>query len=194
MAIIIARYLPLELLAAGVLLLLLTGRPLFTSGALSAKQDRFRSLAAASPVLDVLILVAAVGKPFLDRLQDNDWHSDLLGPTPLLVVVMVFVASLFAMIGAILHFFYRAIQNINFFAGRRVRAPYSALFMVVPIANLVVVPYVQYFAYRRSRAFAGPQKASALRAALLVGLAFGSVVVSVICGYAGKEVSRAGGL
>jgi hypothetical protein len=187
-AILIARYLPLELLAAGVLLLLLTGRPLFTSGALSARQSRFRSLVAASPVLDVLILISAVGKPFLERLQGNDWHSELLGPTPLLVVVMVISVSIFAMIGAVLFYFYRAIQNINFFEGRRIRAPYSALFMIVPIANLVVTPYIQYFAYQRSRAFAEPQTASALRAALLVGLAFGSVVISVICGYAGKEV------
>ena len=189
MAIFIVRYLPFELLAAGVVLILLTGRPLFTKGALSARQSRFRSLVAASPVLDVLILISAVGKPFLERLQGNDWHSDLLGQEPLLVVSMVITVSIFAMIGAVLFYFYRAIQNINAFSQRRVRRPFSALFMVVPIANLVVTPYIQYFAYQRSRAFAEPQKASALAAALLVGLAFGSVVVSVVCGYAGKEVS-----
>jgi len=62
--------------------------------------------------------------------------------------------------------------------------------MVVPILNLVVIPYVQYFAYRRSRAFAWPQQASALGAALLVTAAFGLLLVSVICGYAGEEATE----
>ncbi len=190
MGVIIARYLPLILLAAGVLILLLTGRPLFTDGALSARQNSFRSLAAASPVLEALIGISVIGKPYLEHLQKNDWQSDLLGPTPLLVVVIVLVASLWATIGGILFFFYRAIRNINFFSGRRMRAPYSALFMVVPILNLVVIPYVQYFTYRRSRAFAWPQHASALGAALLVTGAFGLLLISVICGYAGEEVAE----
>jgi hypothetical protein len=189
-SIIIARHLPLLLLAAGVLLLMLTGRPLFTDGALSARQDRFRSLAAASPVLEALIAISVIGRPFLEHLQRNDWQSDLLGPTPLLAVVSVFVVSLYAMIGAVLYFFYRAIQNINVFNRRRVRAPYSALFMVVPIVNLVVIPYVQYFVYRRSRAFARPSETSALGAALLVTAAFGLLLVSVICGYAGDGATE----
>jgi hypothetical protein len=187
---IIARHLPLLLLAAGVLILLLTGRPLFGVGTLSVKQNRFRSLASASPVLEALIGVSVLGKPFLEHLQKNDWQTDLLPPIPLLVVVSVFVVSLWAMIGAILFFFYRAIRNINFFNGRRARAPYSAFFMVVPILNLIVIPYVQYFAYRRSRAFAWPQRASALSAAGLVGAAFGLILISVICGYAGDEAAQ----
>jgi len=169
---------------------LLTGRPLFTDGALSAKQNTFRSLASTSPIIEALIGISVIGKPFLEHLQKNDWQSDLLGPTPLLVIVTIFVVSLYAMIGGILFFFYRAIRNINFFSGRRVRAPYSALLMVVPILNLVVIPYVQYFAYRRSRAFAWPQQASALGAALLVTAAFGLLLVSVICGYAGEEATE----
>ncbi len=190
MEVIIVRYLPLLLLAAGVLILLLTGRPLFTSGTLSARQNRFRSLAAASPVLEALIGISVVGKPFLEHLQKNGWQSDLLGPTPLLIVVVVLVVSLYAMIGAVLFFFYRAIGNINYFNGRRVRAPYSSLFMVVPIVNLVVIPYVQYFVYRRSRAFAWPQQASAWRAAVLVIGSFGLLLASVICGYAGGEATE----
>jgi hypothetical protein len=185
--VIIVRHLPLLLLAAGVLILLLTGRPLFGTGALSQKQNTFRSLASASPVIEALIGISVIGKPFLEYLQKNDWQSDLLGPTPLLIVVTVFVISLWAMIGAILFFFYRAIRNINFFNGHRVRAPYSAFFMVVPILNLVVIPYVQYFAYQRSRAFAYPQHATVLGASLLVGAAFGLLLISVICGYAGDE-------
>jgi hypothetical protein len=188
-SIIIVRYLPLLLLAAGVFILLLTGRPLFTDGTLSARQSTFRSLAAASPVLEVLIGISAIGKPFLEHLQKNGWQSDLVGPTPLLVIVTVLVVSLWAMIGAILFFFYRALRNINFFSGRRLRAPYSVVFMVVPIVNLVVIPYVQYFAYRRSRAFAWPQRASALSAALLVTAAFGLLLTSVICGYAGDDAA-----
>jgi hypothetical protein len=188
--IIIARYLPLLLLAAGVIILLLTGRPLFADGTLSARQNAFRSLAMASPVLEALIGISVIGKPFLDHLQQNDWQTDLLGPTPLLIVVTILVVSLYATIGGVLFFFYRAIRNINFFNGRRVRAPYSAFFMVVPILNLVVIPYVQYFAYRRSRAFAWPHHASALGAALLVVAAFGLLLVSMICGYAGDEAAE----
>jgi uncharacterized membrane protein len=187
---IIARHLPLLLLAAGVLILLVTGRPIFTDGALSTKQNRFRSLASASPLLAALIAISVIGKPFLEQLQNNGWESDLLGPTPLMIVVAVLVASLYAMIGTVLFFFYRAIGNINFFNGGRVRAPYSALFMVVPIVNLVVIPYVQYFAYRRSRALAWPPQASALRAGFLVAAAFGLVIISVICGYADDAVAE----
>jgi len=188
--VIIARYLPLLLLVAGVLILLLTGRPLLTDGALSARQNRFKSLASASPLLEALIGISVVGKPFIEHLQKNHWESDLLGPTPLLIVVAVFVVSLYAMIGGILFFFYRAIANINFFSGRRVRAPFSALFMVVPILNLVIIPYVQYFVYRRSRAFAWSQHASALGAALLVTGAFGLLLISLTCGYAGEEAAE----
>ncbi len=187
---LLARNLPLLLLLAGVLALVLTGPPLLTSGTLSARQNKFRSLAAASPVLDTLIAIAVIGKPFLEHLQKNDWQSDLLGPTPLLVVVSVLVVSFYAMLGSILFYFYRAIQNINYFNGRRVRAPASALLMIVPIANLVVIPYVEYFAYHRSRARADPLTASAWRAALLVGGAFGLLLVSVICGYAGRAASE----
>jgi len=186
----IARFLPVLLLAAGVLLLLLTGRPLFTDGALSPKQNTFKSLAVASPVLEALIGISVIGKPFLEHLQKNGWQSDLLAPTPLLVIVVVFEVSLFAMIAGILFFFYRAIRNINFFTGHRVRAPYSALFMVVPILNLVVIPYVQYFVYRRSRAFAWPQQASRVRAALFVIGMFGLLLVSVACGYAADEATQ----
>jgi hypothetical protein len=143
--IIIARHLPVLLLAAGVLILFLTGPPLFSDGALSARQNTFKSLAVASPILEALIGISAIGKPFLEHLQKNGWQSDLLGPMPLLIVVSVFVMCLSAMIAGVLFFFYRAIRNINFFNGRRVRAPYSALFMVVPILNLIVIPYVQYF-------------------------------------------------
>ncbi len=186
----IARQLPVLLLLAGLLLLLVTGRPLFSDGTLSAKQDRFRSLATASPILDTLIAISVIGKPFLEHLQKNDWQTDLLAPTPLLVVVSILVASLYAMLGSILFFFYRAIQNINHFNGRRVRSPYSAFLMIVPITNLVVIPYIEYFAYQRSRALAGPHGASALRAALLAIAAFGLLLVSLICGRLGDAASE----
>ncbi len=189
MGTLIARNLPFLLLAAGIVALLLTGRPLLTSGRLSARQDKFRSLAAASPVLDVLIAISVIGKPFLDHLQKNGWQSDLLPPTPLLVLVSILVVSLWAMLGSILFFFMRAIQNINHFTQRRVRAPYSALFMIVPISNLVVIPYIQYFAYYRSRALVRPQGASRIGAALLVALTFGLLLVSLTCGYAGNAAT-----
>jgi len=54
--------------------------------------------------------------------------------------------------------------------------------MVVPIANLIVIPYLEYFTYQRSRALATPTHASKLRAALLVGSAFALLVASVALG------------
>lgn len=186
----IAQHLPVLLLVSGLLLLLVTGRPLFTDGALSTKQDKFRSLAVASPILDTLISISVIGKPFLEHLQKNAWETDLLGPTPLLFVVSVFVVSLYAMIGSILFFFYRAIQNINHFSGRQVRSPYSAFFMIVPITNLIVIPYIGYFAYQRSRALAWPHEASAFRAGLLAIAAFGLLLVSLVCGRLGDAASE----
>jgi hypothetical protein len=54
--------------------------------------------------------------------------------------------------------------------------------MVIPIANLIVIPYLEYFTYQRSRTLATPAHASKLRAALLVGSAFALLVASVALG------------
>jgi hypothetical protein len=190
MAIIIARYLPLWLLLAGILLLLLTGRPHFRDATLSAKQDKFRSLRTVSPVLNTLIAISVIGKPFLEHLRKNDWQSDLFGSSLLAVVVPVLLVSLYAMLGAVIYFFFRAIQNINFFSRRRVRSPSSAFLMVVPITNFIVIPYLEYFTYQRSRALALPQEASAPRAAVLAISAFGLLAISIACGLPGDDLSE----
>jgi hypothetical protein len=73
---------------------------------------------------------------------------------------VLFIVSLYALVVAILLFFFRAIRNINTLSGFRLRSPYVVLFMLVPIANLIVIPYLEYFAYQRSRALARLEGAS----------------------------------
>ena len=141
MDIIFARYLPLWLLAAGVLLLLTTGRPMLRRRALAAKHAEFTSLGIASPVLNTLILISIIGKPFLEHLQKNDWKTDLLDPQLVMPLMMIFIVSLYAMLGTTVYFFFRAIRNINAFSGEKRRSPYSAFFMLIPITNLIVIPY-----------------------------------------------------
>jgi hypothetical protein len=71
-------------------------------------------------------------------------------------------------------------------------SPYSAFFMIIPIANLIVIPYLEYFTYQRSRALATPAHASKLRAALLVGSAFALLVASVALGLPSDDPSQPG--
>jgi hypothetical protein len=104
-------------------------------------------------------------------------------------LVLVFSASVFAMLGATVYYFIRAIRNINAFSGEKRRAPYSALFMLVPITNFIVTPYLEYFTYQRSLAFAMPDRASKPRAALLVFSAFALLVISLACGRLGDDAS-----
>jgi hypothetical protein len=47
--------------------------------------------------------------------------------------MLFFIASLYAMIGAIIFFFFRAIRNINAISGEKQRSPYSTFFMLIPI-------------------------------------------------------------
>jgi hypothetical protein len=184
------RYLPVWLLAAAPLLLAITGRPLLRAGALAPRHATYCSLRIASPALNGLILTSVVGKPFLEHLQKNNWNSDLLAPELLLPLMLFFIVSLYAMIGAIVFFFFRAIRNINAFSGGTQRSPYSSFFMLIPITNLVVIPYLEYFTYQRSLAFVDGQNASKPRAALLVGSAFALLVVSVACGLPSDDASQ----
>ena len=193
MDIIFARYLPLWLLAAGVLLLLITGRPMLRRRALAAKHAEFKSLGIASPVLNTLILISVIGKPFLEHLQKNDWKTDLLDPQLIMPLMMIFIVSLYAMLGTTVYFFFRAIRNINAFSSEKRRSPYSAFFMLIPITNLIVIPYLEYFTYQRSLTFAMPHQASKLRAAVLIGSAFSLLVVSLACGRLGDDASQSTG-
>lgn len=190
MLVLFFRYLPVWLLAAAPLLLAITGRPLLRRGGLAPRHASYRSLRIASPALNGLILTSVVGKPFLEHLQKNGWNSDFLAPQLLLPLMLFFIVSLYAMIGAIVFFFFRAIRNINAFSGETQRSPYSSFFMLIPITNLVVIPYLEYFTYQRSLAFGDARKASKLRAALLVGSAFTLLVVSVACGLPSDDASQ----
>ena len=191
MLVVFVRYLPVWLLAAAPLLLWMTGRPFLRRGALAPLHASYRSLRIASPALNALILTSVVGKPFLEHLQKNGWNSDLLPPELLMPFMLFFIASLYAMIGAIIFFFFRAIRNINAFSAEKLRSPYSSFFMLIPITNLIVIPYLEYFTYQRSLTFAMPGNASKLRAALLVGSAFALLIVSVACGLPSEDASQA---
>ena len=100
--------------------------------------------------------------------------------------------SLYALIVAIIIFFFRAIRNINIFNGARLRSPYSAFFVIIPIANMIVIPYLEYFTYQRSRALVTPDRASKPRATLLVGSAFALLVASVALGLPSEDPSKPG--
>lgn len=185
-----ARYLPLWLLLAGVLVVLLTGRPFLRRGALSGKHAQFKSLGIASPVLKSLVLISVIGKPVLEHLQKNDWKADVLTPELATPLIVIFSASVFAMLGATVYFFFRAIRNINALSGETRRSPYAAFFMLVPITNLIVIPYLEYFTYQRSMALAMPQRASKPRAALLVFSAFTLLVASLAFSRLGDDASQ----
>jgi hypothetical protein len=163
---------PLWLLLLGILLLVLSGRPILRPKAVDAKSARFKSLRTTSPILNTLIMVSVVGKPFLEHLQKNNWDTGFIDPQIVMPLVWVFIVSLWALLAAVIIFFFRAIRNINVLSGERLRSPYSALFMLLPISNMIVIPYLEYFAYQRSWALAMPHQASKLRAALLVVCSF----------------------
>ena len=190
MGIVFVRYLPLWLLLAGVLVVLLSGRPFMRRGALTGKHAQFKSLGSASPMLNSLVLISVIGKPFLEHLQKNDWKTDFLTPELARPLTLVFIASLYAMLGATVYFFFRAIRNINVFSGENRRSPYSAFFILIPITNFIVIPYLEYFTYQRSQAFAMPHRASKPRAALLVVSAFALLIVSLACSRLDDDASQ----
>ena len=183
---------PLWLLLLGILLLVLSGRPILRPKAVDAKSAQFKSLRTTSPILNTLIMVSVVGKPFLEHLQKNNWDTGFIDPQIVMPLVWVFIVSLWALLAAVIIFFFRAIRNINVLSGERLRSPYSALFMLVPISNMIVIPYLEYFAYQRSRALAMPHQASKLRAALLVVAAFGLLLTSLALGLPGDDHSQPG--
>ena len=190
MGTVFVQYLPLWLLLAGVVVVFATGRPFLRRGPLTSKHAQFKSLDIVSPVLNSLVLISVIGKPVLEHLQKNDWKTDFLTPEIAMPLILVFSASVFAMPGATVYFFVRAIKNINVFSEEKQRSPYSAFFMLVPITNFIVIPYLEYFTYQRSIAFAMPHKSSKLRAALLVFSAFALLVTSLAYGRLGDDASQ----
>jgi hypothetical protein len=189
---IIVNFLPLWLLVLGVVLLLVSAPPILRRKTLDLKQAQFKSLRTASPILNALVMTSVVGKPFLEHLRKNDWNTSVLAPQLMMPLTVVFIISLYALLVAIIILFIRAIRNINVLSGARLRSPYSAFFMIIPIANLIVIPYLEYFAYQRSRALATPGRGSKPRAALLVGSAFALLVASVALGLPSDDPSQPG--
>jgi len=189
---IIAYFLPLWLLGLGVVLLLVSGPPILRRKPPKPNQAKFKSLRATSPILNALVMISVVGKPFLEHLRKNDWNTSVLAPQIMMPLTVIFIISLYALIVATVFFFFRAIRNINVLNGARLRSPYSAFFMIIPIANLIVIPYLEYFAYQRSRALVKPGAASKARAALLVGSAFALLAASVALGLPGDDPSQLG--
>ena len=189
---IIVYLLPLWLLLLGIVLLVVSGPPVLRRQALKPNKSKFKSLRATSPVLNTLVMISVVGKPFLENLRKNDWDTSFVAPQIATPLVVVFIISLYALLVAVLFFFFRAIRNINVLSGERLRSPYSSLFMLIPISNLIVIPYLEYFTYQRSRALAPPDRASKPRAALLVGTAFALLVASVAFGLPSDDPSQPG--
>lgn len=184
--------LPLWLLLLGIVLLLVSGSPILRRKTLDLQQTQFKSLRTTSPILNALVMTSVVGKPFLEHLRKNDWDTSVLAPQIMMPLTVVFIISLYALLVAIIIFFFRAIRNINVLSGARLRSPYSAFFMIIPIANLIVIPYLEYFTYQRSRALATPGRSSKPRAALLVGSAFALLVASVALGLPSDGPSEPG--
>ena len=187
----IAPFLPIILLASGAIALFVTGRPFWGAGAVPTKHARFMSLQATSSILNTLVSIAVVGKPILQHLQKNDWTTDLVPSFLVAPLTILAIASVYAMLAAVVFFFFRAIRNINFFSGMKLRSPYSAFFMLIPISNLVVIPYLEYFAYHRSIEAASPERASRMRAACLVASAFTLLVISLAISRLGEEATQA---
>jgi hypothetical protein len=185
-------FLPLWLLALGLVALLVTGPPVLRRKTLEPGQAKFKSLRAISPLLNTLVMISVVGKPFLEHLRKNDWDTSFVAPQIATPLVVIFIVSLYALLIAVLLFFFRAIRNINVLSGVRQRSPYAVLFMLIPIANLIVIPYLEYFTYQRSRALAGLEGDSKPRAALLVGSAFALLVTSVALGLPPNDFSQPG--
>jgi hypothetical protein len=186
---ILGPYLPMFLLGAGVFVVFLTGRPFFGGTALAQRHANFKSLLLTSPVLNTLISISVIGKPVLEYLQKHDWNTDIFPSQVSMPAIVIVIASVYFLLGSFIYFFFRAIRNINFFSQAKVRSPYSAFFMLVPITNFVVIPYLEYFAYHRSWLAAVPDKASKARAAFLVVSAFTLLIISLAYGRLSEDGS-----
>lgn len=182
MEVIFVRYLPIILVGLGIVALLLTARPFLIGKEIAIRHANFKSLRHSSPILNGLIAVSVVGKPVLEFFQRNDWDFDALLFGLSVPITLAAIASVIALVASIVHFFFRAIRNINFFSNAKVRSPYAAFFMLIPITNIVVLPYLEYFTLYRSKHIASPETASKWRsmalafssyALFLIGLAYG---------------------
>jgi hypothetical protein len=143
---------------------------------------RFRSLRVISPTLNFFIVMAFVGHPFLEFMKKHNWQSNALPPSLLVPLGLFFLVCLYVTVGANSYYFYRAMRNINVFTQARLLAPWTAWLMVVPVANMIAMPYVWGRTYYCSLALhpvhqVSKEKAAAMSvgafALLLIGLAAG---------------------
>lgn len=151
-----------------------------------SSRPKYRSLRVASPILSLMIMLAVIGRPFAEYYRDHDWQSDALHPAILLSLGGLFLVCVYVSVGAMVYFFYRAIGNINFFAGIRVGSPGTAILMLVPVINVVAIPFVHYITYYRSMSLLPSNRVSAFSAAALAISTFLFAVVAL----AGDAVSR----
>ncbi len=157
----------------------------------SSSKSSYRSLRVASPVLNFFIIMAMIGKPILEYFKEHQSQADAINPAFFLPVVFFFLVCIYAAVGASIYFYYRAIENINFFAGARMRAPGTSLLMVVPVVNLLAMPYVLYFTYYRSMALLPAHHVSKIRAVALAIGTFVLLVASIAFGLAsGNDAIR----
>jgi len=113
--------------------------------------DGFRSLRAISPALNFFLVMAFVGRPILEHFKKHGWQSDSIPPVLLSALSLFFLVCVYVSVGAMAYYFSRAMRNINFFIQARLVTPWSAWLMVVPVVNVVAMPYVWGRTYYCSR-------------------------------------------
>ena len=100
---IIVNFLPLWLLALGVVLLLVEpGRPILRRKTLDFKQAEFKSLRTASPILNALVMTSVGGKPFLEHRRRTIGTRAFSRRKIIMPLTVIFIISLYALIVAII--------------------------------------------------------------------------------------------
>jgi quercetin dioxygenase-like cupin family protein len=131
------------------------------------QEANYQPLGVLSPILIFFVVVGLVGRPFLEQLQKHTWLADFIPPAVLVPLSIFFLVGLYISAVATMYFFYRAMRNINFFAGHRVVAPSAAWLMAIPFVNLLVIPYVWGRTYYLSHALNPQQQIRKSAAAIL---------------------------
>jgi hypothetical protein len=188
--VIFVRYLPVFLLGLGIAALALTARPFLIGRGIAPRHANFKSLRHSSPILNGLIAISVVGKPVLEFFQKHDWNFDVLPAEFSVPITLTAITSVFALIAGIVYFFFCAIRNINFFSNAKVRSPYAAFFMLIPITNIIVVPYLEYFALYRSRLIASPETVSRWRSMTLVFSAYALFLIGLAYGRLSDDTTQ----
>jgi hypothetical protein len=126
--------------------------------------DGFRSLRVISRVLNFFLVIAFVGRPFLEHFKKHGWQSDSIPPVLLLALGLFFLVCVYVSVGATAYYFSRAMRNINFFTQARL---VTAWLMPVPVVNMVAMPYAWGRTYYCSRGLHPMHHVSKLGAAAL---------------------------